>query len=139
MAFVIDASAILPWRFEDEATSWTESLLDRVEGGEEAVAPAHWPLELTNSLLTAVRRGRITAAQAEEFAEDLAALPIRIEPASGPAQWPAVLRLAGQLRLTAYDAAYIELARRAVLPLATLDRDLQKAAQAIGVPLINGY
>jgi hypothetical protein len=60
MAFVIDASATLPWRFEDEATPWTEALLDRIEGGEEVVVPAHWPLEVMNGLLMAVRRGRIT-------------------------------------------------------------------------------
>lgn len=45
--FVADASATLPWRFEDEATPWTEALLDRVESGEEVVVPAHWPIEVT--------------------------------------------------------------------------------------------
>jgi hypothetical protein len=86
--FVIDASATLPWRFEDEATPWTEALLERVEGGEEVRVPAHWPLEVTNTLLMARRSGRVTADQVTEFIEDLAALPIRIEPPSDPAQWP---------------------------------------------------
>jgi predicted nucleic acid-binding protein len=134
--FVIDASAALPWRFEDEATSWTEALLDRVQGGEEVRVPAHWPLEVANTLLMARRRGRVTAGQISEFIDDLAALPIRIEPPSDPKEWPAILALAETHRLTAYDAAYLELVQRTGLPLATLDGDLRKAAQAEGVELV---
>jgi predicted nucleic acid-binding protein len=134
--FVPDASATLPWRFEDEATPWTEALLDRIQGGEEVLVPAHWPLEVANALLVARRGGRVTAEQIDEFIGDLAALPIRLEPPSGPAQWPVILALAEQPRLTAYDAAYLELARRTGLPLATLDDDLRKAARAEGVALV---
>src|ERR1039458_2210255 len=65
--FVPDASATLPWRFEDEATPWTEALLDRIQGGEEVRVPAHWPLEVANALLIARRRGRVTAGQISEF------------------------------------------------------------------------
>jgi hypothetical protein len=71
MAFIIDASAALSCRFEDEATPWTESLLDRVEGGEQVVVPAHWPLEIANGLLMARRRNRVIDAQMQEFIEDL--------------------------------------------------------------------
>jgi hypothetical protein len=60
-SFVIDASATLPWRFEDEATPWTESLLDRIQSGEEVLVPAHWPLEVANTLLVGRRRGRVTS------------------------------------------------------------------------------
>jgi predicted nucleic acid-binding protein len=133
MAFIIDASATLPWRFADEATPWTEALLGRVETGEEALVPAHWPLEVVNSLLIAQRRGRVTGAQVSEFLEDLAALPIRVVPAAPSAQWTAVLSLAQHYGLTAYDAAYLDLAQRAGLALATLDGDLRKAAVAAGV------
>ncbi len=134
--FVIDASATLPWRFEDEATPWTEALLDRVQAGEEIWVPAHWPLEVANTLLIARRRGRVTAGQVSEFIDDLSALPIQFEPPSAPAQWPAILALAETHRLTIYDAAYLELARRTGLPLATLDGDLRKAAQAAGAVLV---
>jgi predicted nucleic acid-binding protein len=134
--FVIDASATLPWRFEDEATPWTESLLDRIESGEEALAPAHWPLEVVNTLLMGRMRGRITSQQLTEFIGDLAALPIRLEPPPDPVQWPAIVTLAERHRLTAYDAAYLELAQRVGLPLATLDGDLRKAAQAEGAALV---
>lgn len=119
--FVIDASATLPWRFEDEATLWTEALLDRVMGGEEVRVPAHWPLEVANTLLTAFGSGRVTTEQVTEFIEDLIALPIRIEPPSDPTHWRAIFVLARTHRLTAYDAAYLELAVRTGLPLATLD------------------
>ena len=135
MAFVIDASATLPWRFFDEATPWSEALLDRVESGEEIFVPAHWPFEVANGLLVAQRKGRVTDAQVGEFLEDLASLSIRVVPAA-PAQLPAILSLAQQYRLTAYDAAYLDLAQRAGLPLATLDADLQKAAAAAGAALV---
>ncbi|MBO0912740.1 MAG: type II toxin-antitoxin system VapC family toxin [Acidobacteria bacterium] len=134
--FVIDASATLPWRFEDEATPWTEALLDRVQGGEEVRVPAHWPLEVANTLLMARRSGRLTAAQVSEFIEDLAAFPIRMEQPLDLAHWPPILALAQVHRLTAYDAAYLALAKRTGLPLATLDGDLRKAAQAEGLELV---
>ena len=136
MAFVIDASATLPWRFADEATPWTEALLDRVEAGEEVLVPAHWPLEVVNSLLVAERKGRVTDAQVSEFLEDLAALPIRVLPAAAAAQLRAIRSLAEQYRMTAYDAAYLELVQRAGLPLATLDGDLRRAAAAAGATLV---
>ena len=136
MAFVIDASATLPWRFADESTPWSEALLDRVEAGEEVLVPAHWPLEVLNGLLVARRKGRVSDAQVSEFIEDLAALPIRVVPDADPAQWPTILSLAQQHRLTAYDAAYLDLAQRTGLPLATLDGDLRKAAVAAGGELV---
>ena len=135
-SFVIDASATLPWRFEDEATPWTEALLDRIESGEEVLVPAHWPVEVVNTLLIGRRRGRITSQQLTEFIGDLAVLPIRLEPSPNPVQWPAIVTLAEQYRLTAYDAVYLELAQRVGLPLATLDGDLRRAAQAEGAALV---
>lgn len=136
MAFVPGASATLPWRFEDEATPWTEALLDRIRGGEEVVVPAHWSLEVANALLVARRRNRVSAGQVDEFIEGLAALPIPMDPPGDPLKWPAVMKLAEGYHLTAYDAAYPELAQRTGLPLATLDGDLRKAAQAEGAALV---
>ena len=134
--FILDASVTLPWRFEDEATPWTESLLNRLEQGEAAVVPAHWPLEVVNALLFALRRKRVTSEQIREFLDDLAVLPVRIDSAPTRDQWSSVLALAEQHRLTAYDAAYLELSLRARLPLATLDGDLRKAAMTEGVALL---
>jgi predicted nucleic acid-binding protein len=134
--FVIDASATLPWCFAEEATRWTEGLLDRLQAGEEARVPAHWPIEVLNGLIMAVRRKRIDLDRVTRFAGDLAALPIRIEPPHAPAAWNAVIQVAAEHNLTIYDAAYLELAQRTGLPLATLDGDLLKAARAKGAPLL---
>jgi predicted nucleic acid-binding protein len=134
--FVLDASVTLPWRFEDEATPWTEFLLNRLEDGEDVLVPAHWPLEVANALLIAQRRRRVTSEQILEFLDDLAALPIRIDSARRPDQWAPVLALAQRHHLTVYDAAYLELAQRTGLPLATLDGDLRKAALAERVALV---
>lgn len=134
--FVIDASATLPWCFAEEATPWTEGLLDRLQGGEEVRVPAHWPIEVMNGLIMAVRRKRIDLDRVTRFAGDLAALPIRIEPPHEPAAWNGVVQVASKHNLTIYDAAYLELAERIGLPLATLDDDLRKAARAKGSPLV---
>jgi len=67
MPFVVDASATLPWCFEDEATAWTEHLLDRLGEGEQVSAPAHWPIEVSNALLMAVRKKRIQQWRARFF------------------------------------------------------------------------
>ncbi len=134
--FVIDASTTLSWCFADEATPWTEALLDRLQDGEEVFVPAHWPTEVMNGLVMAVRRSRIDLDRLARFASDLSSLPIRIEPPHAPAAWSAVLEVATKHRLTIYDAAYLELAQRTGLPLATLDADLRKAASAEGVALV---
>jgi predicted nucleic acid-binding protein len=134
--FVADASATLPWCFAEEATPATEALLDRAQAGEEVLVPAHWPTEVMNGLIMAVRRGRIDRERVARFASDLSALPIRIEAAHAPASWDAVIRVATEHQLTVYDATYLELAQRTGLPLATLDGDLRKAALAASVALI---
>jgi len=121
----------------DEATPWTEALLDRLQGGEEALVPAHWPIEVMNGLVMAVRRKRIDLSRVARFASDLAALTIRIQPPLAPVAWDAVVQAAIKHNLTLYDAAYLELAHRTGLPLATLDGDLRKAAAAEGAPLVH--
>ena len=133
---VPDASATLTWCFEDEAMPWTDALLADLRAGGEAIVPAHWPAEVANALLTAVRRGRISREKANRFFVDLRAMPIRIDPQSDEGVFDRVFKLADQYSLTIYDAGYLELAIREGLPLATLDNDLRKAARASGVPLV---
>lgn len=135
MSFIADTSVTLPWCFADEATPWTEALLNRLAGGEPVVVPAYWSIEVTNGLLMAVRRGRVTLNKVHEFIDDLNDMPVQIEPASSPDTWPSLIALAHQHRLTTYDAAYLELAQRTGLPLATLDRALISAARASAVPM----
>jgi len=134
--FVIDASATLPWCFTEEATPGTEALLERLRSGDEAIAPAHWPSEVMNGLIMAVRRQRIAFSLVLQFAEALAALPIHIDHPSTPESWDLLLTTAVDTQLTIYDAAYLQLARHSGAPLATLDRELQKAARTASIPLI---
>jgi len=134
--FVADASATLAWCFEDEANSWTDGLLDRLQHGDRIVVPAHWPTEILNGLLVASRRKRIKPGQPTLFWDELARLPIETEQPLTVMQAKAVLALSEKHGLTVYDAAYLELAFRRQLPLATLDADLRNAAQVEGAALL---
>lgn len=134
--FIVDASVALAWCFEDEASTFTDGLLERLRQGDRIVVPAHWPTEISNGLLIAERRKRIKAGQAALFWDELAQLPIEMEPALTALQAKAVLALAEKNGLTVYDAAYLDLAHRRQLPLGTLDTDLRRAAQAEGVILL---
>jgi predicted nucleic acid-binding protein len=135
-ALVIDASAALPWCFADEATEATNGLLARLQTGDEAVVPAHWPVEVANALRTATRRGRISSRDVQDFLKDLESLPIRIDATTRSLLRGRIYPLSERHNLTVYDAAYLELAIREHLPLATLDSDLQKAAHTAGVSLV---
>jgi predicted nucleic acid-binding protein len=136
MAFVADASATLPWCFEDEAAPWTEALLDRLGAGETAYVPAHWPVEVANALLSAYRRQRIEITQAEQFLSKLSSLSIEVQPPLSLEQSKAVFILCLQHGLTFYDGAYLELAQRLGQPIATSDKALLKAAPQARVATI---
>lgn len=135
MSFVLDNSVALAWCFEDEHTPAVLAILDRLtEAG--AVAPQLWPIEAVNGLLTLERRGRITSLQRQRLTGFLRALPISVDDQTVNQTWTAAAQLAGQHRLSVYDATYLELAQRLALPLATRDRALIAAAEAVGVPLL---
>ncbi len=135
MSFVLDNSVALAWCFEDAHTEPVMNLLDRVaERG--AYAPSLWPLEALNGLLMAERRKRLDARRRNLLAGFLRALPITLDMETADHAWRATIRLAERYRLTVYDAAYLELAQRRKLPLATFDQDLIKAAKAAGVILL---
>ena len=102
---------------------------------EGAVVPQIWWYELRNALLASERRGRITAQQVADTLTDCAKLGIEIDAGHDES---AVMAFARQHRLTVYDSAYLEVAFRHGLPLATLDRRLSEAANAIGIPLLPG-
>jgi len=134
MSLVIDASVVAAWVFADERSTASASILRSV-GAHGAVAPAIWPLEGENLLLTGERQGRMTRGERDAFLVRLAELPVRIEM---PA-WVGVneaLALADTHRLTAYDAAYLELAHRLHLPLASKDDLLVLAAAGLGVEVL---
>ncbi len=135
MSLVLDNTVALAWCFEDEQNPAIMALLDRVvERG--AVAPQLWPIEALNGLLTAQRRGRIDAEARAQMSSLLADLPIVLDDQTAGQLWTATARLAEQHQLSAYDATYLELAKRLNLPLATNDRALITAARVEGVALL---
>ena len=134
---VLDTSITMAWCFDDETTPYTEALLNWCAAGNDIYVASVWPLEVTNVLLNAQRKGRITGQQVEEFLAVLSRLSIHIEEVLPERAFQDTRKLAQTHRLTSYDAAYLEVAIRRQLPLASLDDDLKKAAIATGVRLIN--
>ncbi|MEP9387460.1 type II toxin-antitoxin system VapC family toxin [Mesorhizobium sp. KR9-304] len=132
---VVDASITLSWYFDDEKSLASDQVLDAV-GKLGATVPGHWRLEVANSLRTAVRRGRATSDYRDAVLQQLSNLPIAIDSETAAHAWAGTLALADKHRLTPYDAAYLELALRRNLPLATLDNALQSAAQTEGVNVL---
>lgn len=131
---VVDSSVVLSWLLADEASATTDLLAEDVHR-IGAFAPAHLRLEVANVLVMAERRGRITSAAIQANLTDFDALAIRFEPGMDAATTRALVQLARAERLTAYDAAYLELALRLGAELLTLDRDLIAAAGRQGVPV----
>ena len=133
MSIVVDSSVSLSWVFTDEATDATETLLDRVrdEGG---IVPALWEYEVCNALLSAVRRDRLDQATAARIITLLHNINLRVIQA--PLDMRRVFVLANAHGLSAYDAAYLDLAMNQGVPLATLDQKLIDAAGAIGVEIL---
>ena len=131
MPFVLDASITVCWLFDDEDHPHAAEALDRIRT-DHALVPSLWWFEVRNTLLVNERRGRLTESDTLTFLGALRRLAIAVDPALNED----VLALGRRHRLTVYDAAYLELARRENLPLATLDQRLATAAQAEGVSLI---
>jgi predicted nucleic acid-binding protein len=102
---------------------------------ERAAAPALGPLEVANGLLMGERRQRSTQVKAAKWLRFLTALPIAVDTQTPALAFDPILALARSHKLTAYHAAYLELAMRLGLRLAARDDALEKAAQAVGVRL----
>jgi len=130
--FVIDASVVASWHFEDERSAEADRILDAIQH-DRAVVPAHWWFEVRNVVLMGERRGRASPQQSTDFLVRLSRLPV--DTAALPDDTK-VLAMARQHRLTFYDAAYLELAVRETVALATLDLDRTRAAKAEKVPLL---
>jgi predicted nucleic acid-binding protein len=135
--FVIDASSVLSWCFEDEGGPEADALIEKV-AAEGAAVPGQWPLEVANGLVMGERRRRIKPAESVAFVAMIEELPIVADRATGARALRETMSLAREHRLTAYDAAYLELAMRLALPLATGDRSLGAAAERAGVVLLGG-
>jgi predicted nucleic acid-binding protein len=135
VSFVLDNSVALAWCFHDEQTPPVMGRLDRVtETG--ATAPSLWPLEAMNGLHVAERRKRIDRGQRERMMGFLRDLPVRLDAEAADRAWTTLSDLAERFQLTLYDAAYLELAQRRQLPLATLDGALARAARAASIDIL---
>jgi predicted nucleic acid-binding protein len=135
MPFVLDCSVTLSWLLPDERGAATDALVDELER-TTAVAPAIWPYEVANALLVAQRRVRISDDDLIRVRRALAALPIEVEAVARDHVLSAVSDLGRRLDITSYDAAYVELAARRRLPLATLDARLRKACAALKIEVL---
>ena len=130
MPAVVDASVTLPWFLQDERTAFTEAVFSAL-GKEEYWVPVIWRLEFANALLAAQRKRRIDRQTRLEALEFAAGLALRVDAA--PADMKAISAVAERHDLSAYDAAYLELAQRGGYALITLDRGLAEAAAAAGI------
>lgn len=134
---VLDASMAIAWMFDDERTDATAGALRRVVA-EGALVPSLWRLEVANVLRNAVRRGRCDEQYADRSLDRLERYPITIDDETNAHAWGATLTLAREAGLTLYDAAYLELAMRSGLELASCDRALIAAAEMRGVETLAG-
>jgi predicted nucleic acid-binding protein len=135
MSMVLDSSATLAWVYSDEITEPIRHVFNLIsENG--AWVPGLWKIEVANILEIGARRGRHDAAFRDATLADLALLPISVDTETDRQAWGATLQLAERHHLTLYDAAYLELALRRGLPLASLDAELRGAAQAEGVVVL---
>ena len=136
--FVIDASIALSWCFPDEENDVAQHVAEMLNRGDIANAPAFWPHEVLNALLAGEKRKRISRVLMRRFLDDLATLQISLEQFTARVVFDRIQDLSREHGLTAYDAAYLDLAVSRGLSLATLDADLIKATRKAGVKLISG-
>jgi predicted nucleic acid-binding protein len=132
MPFVLDASVTITWAMRDEAHPVATLAYAQLDL-EQALVPPVWWYEVRNILLINERRQRISQRDSANFIRELDELPIKMDEIPNLST---LLDLARQYRLTVYDAAYLELARRHGVPLATLDKAMGAAAEAAGIPLL---
>ena len=135
--FVLDASTVLTWCFPDEEAQKAQEISERIAGGDTVVAPAFWRHEILNALLVGERRKRVTPELIQAFIADLNRLPVTVdEHATAEIVFQTTQVLCRKHDLTAYDAAYLEIAMRDRYPLATTDDDLRHAAIAESVQVL---
>ncbi|OQX63102.1 MAG: VapC toxin family PIN domain ribonuclease [Candidatus Gerdarchaeota archaeon] len=132
--FVLDTSVTMAWCFEDESNPYADLVLESL-AENTALAPEIWLLEVSNVIVTAERRKRMTKADSVRFQELLKELSIQIESSTQQRIFGENLDLAREQHLSSYDASYLDLAMRAGCPVATLDNALKEAAKRCGVPI----
>jgi predicted nucleic acid-binding protein len=134
-ALVLDASIVLAELLPDETNPRADTAIQILSRGG-GLAPAHWPLEVANGLLMAERRKRIDASFRLKCLADVGGLPVALDSETQSFALSSISDLAARYGITVYDAAYLELAARSGLPLATLDDELHDAAKIARVPVL---
>jgi predicted nucleic acid-binding protein len=132
---VVDASVMVAWLLNEPHLS----LGDEVYGllaTERIFVPAHWPAEIGNAMVMSIRRGRMSVADQSSMMRRLSTLDLVVQPHAEPAAIDRLVQLAVQEGLTAYDAAYVALARDTGSALATIDREMRASAKRLGVVLL---
>jgi len=135
VSVVLDCSATLAWIYPDETTEAIRRVFE-VIATDRCVVPTLWRLEVANGLTVALRRGRITPAFRAEALNVLDLIEVSIDTETGTHAWTTTLQLSDRFGLTIYDAAYLELAQRRSLPLASLDTALRDATRTLGLSAI---
>jgi predicted nucleic acid-binding protein len=135
MPFVLDASVALSWHMVDEDSDYSTAVLEYLSF-DPATVPALWLTEVANGLLVAQRRGRLTPEEVDEAVRLTLEAPVRVQEPVSESLLRTTIETARRFNLTAYDAAYLNLASSLRLPLATLDEDLIEAAPRAGVELL---
>jgi len=134
--FIADSSVGVAWAVPSQATEAVDSLLERVAKGTPLVVPVLWTFEVANSLLVLFRRKKILAEEYERALRALARLPLVVDDEGSRLAFDKTSELAADHSLSVYDAAYLELAIRRKLPLASRDSALCKAARDCRVRLL---
>ena len=133
--FVLDASVALGWLVDDPPSAYALRIQRLMIGGSLPVVPVHWHLEIANALLTAERR-KILRRKVAEVLDDIISLLAFIETDGLPDDIGNLVGIGQRQQLTAYDAAYVALAARRNLPLATQDAAMASAAHRLKIPIV---
>jgi predicted nucleic acid-binding protein len=134
---VVDASVALAWCFPEEASEYADRILVALEGHAILIPPL-WAVEITNAVLMAERRKRVKQPEIRRFVELLDALTVIMDSQSVAESVSNILPIAREYGLSAYDAAYLDVAARHGVPLATLDSALQRACRKAGIEIFKG-
>jgi len=135
-SFVADCSIGIGWIHPNQATELTRRLLEDAKGGAAVHVPSIWHLEIANALLVAVRRKLLAESHRQAGLALLGQLKLVIDHETSAMAFSTISDLALKNSLSAYDAAYLELARRKSIPLASRDEPLKSAAKKSGVKLL---
>jgi predicted nucleic acid-binding protein len=126
---VVDASIAAAWVHPGQATAETDAILDEIARGAKVVVPALWPVEMANVLLVLERRKKLAATERAAALSALRSLALTVDHEMSGLAFTELSRLATELTLSVYDAAYLELALRLKVPLACKDGPLREAAK----------